>query len=108
MSRRGRTAILQLAGRTHGAIHRLRPCSTAKPLDDVGLAHKVESILFRDSRVPKGNISVNAEGGAVFLRGQLEDAELIADLTESVRRIAGVREVVNLLHQPGTPAPHRE
>jgi osmotically-inducible protein OsmY len=88
-------------------MHRLRPCSTATLLDDAGLAHKVESILFRDQRVPKGKISVNAEGGAVFLRGQVEDGELIADLTESVRKIAGVSEVVNLLHKPGTPAPHR-
>jgi len=53
-------------------------------------------------------MSINAENGAVFLRGEVEDADLIAGLTRSVRGIAGVTEVVNLLHQPGTPAPHRD
>src|SRR4051812_5327655 len=32
---------------------------TPKDLDDVGLARKVESIIFRDEDVPKGKIDVN-------------------------------------------------
>jgi osmotically-inducible protein OsmY len=56
--------------------------------------------------VPKGKLTINAEGGTVFLRGQVESQELIDDLTESVGKIAGVREVLSLLHLPGTPAPH--
>lgn len=63
-------------------------------------------VPFRDPHVPKGQISINAERGAVFLRGQVEGPELIDDLAASVRKIHGVSEVVDLLHLPGTEAPH--
>ncbi len=106
LARQSRAAALQTLGRTRGARYRLLPPQPREPLDDAGLAHKVESVLFRDRHVPKGEISINAELGAVFLRGQVESAELIDDLVESVRKIHGVDEVVNLLHLPGTPAPH--
>src|SRR5919198_3576220 len=39
-----------------------------KVYDDVTLAHKVETVLFRDRGVPKGQINVNAEEGVVYLR----------------------------------------
>ena len=108
LARHGRACTLQLVGRSKGAVHRLRPFPSRAPLDDAGLAHKVETVLFRDPRVPKGKISINAEGGAVFLRGEVGDAELLDELTDEVRKISGVTEVVNLLHPPGTPAPHHE
>ena len=63
-------------------------------------------MLFRDPRVPKGQISINAEDGSVFLRGQVERAELIEAVDDAVARIGGVDRVVNLLHLPGTEAPH--
>jgi BON domain len=105
--RRARVTGLRLHGRTKGVLHQLCP-PPSEPLDDAGLAHKVESVLFRDAQVPKGRISINAENGTVFLRGQVESPELIDDLTKSVRKIAGVSDVVNLLHLPGTPAPHHD
>ena len=98
------TTAALAAGRGRGLAHRLRP-STAPPLDDAELAHKVESILFRDPAVPKGKLSINAEKGTVFLRGQVDTSELVRDLEQRVRRIAGVSGVENLLHLPGTPAP---
>ena len=104
LTRRGRAVALQALGHTRGAFHRLRP--PAKEFDDVALAHKVESVLFRDPRVPKGQMSINAESGVVFLRGQLESTELIRSIAESARKIPDVGEVVNLLHLPGTEAPH--
>jgi osmotically-inducible protein OsmY len=73
-------------------------------LDDATLAHKVESILFRDRDVPKGNINVNAENGVVFLRGEVERPELVEVLGERVHKVRGVRGVENLLHVPA-PAP---
>jgi hypothetical protein len=92
-------------GHAHGLAHRLRRAPVPE-LDDATLAHKVESVLFRDRHVPKGRISVNAERGAVFLRGELESQDLIQELEQAVRAIAGIRSVENLLHVPGTPAPH--
>lgn len=102
-----RVTGLRLRGRTKGVLHQLCP-PASEPLDDAGLAHKVESVLFRDPHAPKGQININAERGTIFLRGQVESPELIDDLTESVRKIPGVSEVVSLLHLPGTEAPHAE
>ena len=86
--------------RTFNARHFRR----LEPVDDVTLAHKVESELYRHAGVPKGQIVVNAEDGVVFLRGVLEQED-IEGVEAAVRRIAGVQEVENLLHLPGTPAP---
>lgn len=76
--------------------------------DDAELAHKVESVVFRDDSLPKGNVSINAERGTVFLRGQVESPDLIVQLERAVRDVEGVGGVENLLHVPGTPAPHAE
>jgi osmotically-inducible protein OsmY len=75
-----------------------------KEFDDATLAHKVETEIFRDPDVPKGQINVNAEDGVVVLRGEVERPELIADLEEKTRSVQGVKAVENLLHTPGTEA----
>jgi osmotically-inducible protein OsmY len=64
-------------------------------------------VLGRMPDVAK-HISVDAAKGAVTLRGQLDDREAIARLESAVRRVDGVREVVNLLHLPGEPPPNKE
>jgi BON domain len=92
-------------GHVHRLVHGLRRAPVPE-LDDATLAHKVESVLFREAGVPKGRISVNAERGAVFLRGEVASPDLIEELERAARRIGGVRSVENLLHQPGTLAPH--
>src|SRR5918992_620590 len=95
----------EAAGRVRRVAHAL-PRSREEP-DDVTLAHKVESVLFRDRDVPKGEININAEKGVVFLRGQVERPELVETLETRVRKVRGVRGVENLLHTPGTPPPNR-
>ena len=99
-----RVAVARAEGHARGFVHRLRP-PAKEPPDDVTLAHKVESIVFRDPMLPKGQISINAEEGEVFLRGQVDRPELIHDLEEAVRNVPGVRGVENLLHLPGQPSP---
>jgi osmotically-inducible protein OsmY len=79
-----------------------------KDYDDVTLARKVETEIFRPEDAPKGSVNVNVEGGIVYLRGEVERPELIDDLVEKARNVQGVREVENLLHLPGTPAPTKE
>ena len=64
-----------------------------EPLDDVSLAHKVESELSRRAGVPKGQIVVSAEDGVVFLRGVMDRQEDVQSLEDATRRIAGVRGV---------------
>lgn len=72
--------------------------------DDVTLARKVETEIFRDAEVPKGQINVNAEDGVVYLRGEVQP-DMIEDLAAKARRVQGVLGVENLLHAPGREAP---
>jgi hypothetical protein len=108
-SQRGRRLARHAASETTGAAKRARNVipREREPLDDVELTHKVETILFRDPEVPKGQINVNAENGVVFLRGEVERPDLLAELERRVRKVQGVMGVENLLHVPGSPPPAR-
>lgn len=74
-------------------------------IDDATLAQKVMSEVFRDDRLPKGDVNVNSEYGVVYLRGEIDDPELIAEIVERTREVGGVVDVENLLHLPGETAP---
>ena len=76
--------------------------------DDVTLARKVETEIFRGDNVPKGSINVNAEGGVVFLRGEVDSKDMISDLEKAARKVKGVRDIENLLHVPGEAAPSQK
>jgi osmotically-inducible protein OsmY len=65
--------------------------------DDVTLARKVETEIFRDADVPKGRINVNAENGKVVLRGEVDSPEMIEDLVSKARNVQGVQDVESLL-----------
>ena len=80
---------------------------TPKDLDDVGLARKVESVIFRDDSIPKGKIDVNAADGVVWLRGEAKTPEMIKGLEREAAAIPEVKKIENLLHLPKTPAPTR-
>ena len=99
-ARRAESHAVGVARRTVNAHRR-----GEEPVDDLTLAQKVESQVFRRAGVPKGEVSVNAEEGVVFLRGVMERQEDIDRMAEEAQRIAGVRAVENLVHRPGTPAP---
>jgi osmotically-inducible protein OsmY len=103
--RAGRAVVSEAYGLKQKAAH-AREQEKPQP-DDVTLAHKVETEIFRDPGVPKGQINVNAEDGVVYLRGEVERTELIHDLEEATRKVQGVRGVENLLHVPGAPAPQK-
>ena len=98
------------AAETYGVSHRivhLVPKST-EVADDETLRQRVESQLFRDRHIPKGNLNINCEHGMVILRGELDSPIEIAQLEERVRAMAGVGGVQNLLHPHGTPAPNKQ
>ena len=101
--RLGRTASAEAEGLVQKATH-LQEEPKPQP-DDVTLTRKVETELFRDADVPKGQINVNAENGKIYLRGEVGKPELIKDLEKRARKVQGVQEVENLLHLPGTEAP---
>ncbi len=102
-SRAGRSVASEAYGLKQKAVH-IREESKPQP-DDVTLARKVETEIFRDADVPKGKINVNAENGKVVLRGEVEDPSMIEDLEKAARKVKGVREVENLLHPAGSPTP---
>ena len=97
----------QAAGRARGVVHEVTPKMPGRgeTPDDVTLAHKVETEIFRSADAPKGSVSVNAENGVVFLRGTVEDREWIERLGAEAKNVEGVEAVRNLLHLPGTEAP---
>jgi hypothetical protein len=99
-ARRAESRAIGVFRRTLNARH-----APKLPPDDVALAHHVQTELFRRAHVPKSGIDVNAEDGTVFLRGVVERPEDVANVEAVARRITGVRQVENLLHLPGTPAP---
>jgi osmotically-inducible protein OsmY len=103
--RLGRSASAQAEGLVQKAKH-LQEEPKPQP-DDVTLTRKVETEIFRDAEVPKGQINVNAENGKIYLRGEVDKPELIKDLEKRARKVQGVAEVENLLHLPGTEAPSR-
>jgi len=76
--------------------------------DDETLRQRVESQLFRDRHIPKGDLNINCEHGMVILRGELDSPQEIAHLEGRIRHIPGVRGVQNLLHPHGTPAPNKQ
>jgi len=88
--------------REDAAVHAERIAT----LDDAELAHKVQSIVFRDESLPKGKVSINSEDGKIFLRGQVDTPDTIVRVEKAARAVEGVESVENLLHLPGTPAPH--
>jgi osmotically-inducible protein OsmY len=101
--RRGR----YLASQAGGAWQRRTQAGrvrTSQP-DDATLAHKVETEIFRDATVPKGQIIVNAEHGVVYLRGEVPEQAMLDALVERTREVQGVIAVESLLHLPGQPAP---
>jgi BON domain-containing protein len=97
--------------RRSATASRKRPSPQAtqvpKALDDVAIARKVETVIFRDDDVPKGKIDVNCANGVVWLRGEAKTPEMINLLQREAEGVPEVLRVENLLHLPKTPAPGR-
>ena len=106
-ARRGERLGRAASAEAHGVAQKVKHLEEEpKPQpDDVTLARKVETEIFRDADVPKGQINVNAENGKIVLRGEVGKPEMIRDLEERARNVQGVQDVENLLHLPGTQAP---
>lgn len=67
--------------------------------DDARLLARVESELFRDPELPKGDIVLDVVDGVVTIRGQVA-AGLVEDIGVRVGAVEGVVRVENLLHAP--------
>jgi osmotically-inducible protein OsmY len=96
---RGRRRVVSAGSGTVQKAKHLREEDKPQP-NDATLKAKVESEVFRDERVPKGQVDVNAEDGVVYLRGEVDSPDLVAELEAATRKVKGVRKVENLLHTP--------
>jgi osmotically-inducible protein OsmY len=76
--------------------------------DDVTLARKVETEIFRAADAPKGSVSIDVQAGIATLRGEVGEQQWIERLGDEAGHVAGIRGVQNLLHTPGTPTPEAE
>jgi osmotically-inducible protein OsmY len=101
------TTASYAASKAKGAVAEATPSRTGD-LDDVALAHKVETEIFRAPDAPKGAVSVDVQAGVASLRGEVADEQWITRLGEDAEKVDGVKAVNNLLHPPGTPAPAAE
>ena len=105
--RRAEKTARHLGGIAQGLAWRVRhpaPHIQKVPNDET-LTRKVESAIFRDPGIPKGDINVNVECGIAVLRGQVQRPEHITTLGEKARAVRGILAVDNRLHLPHLPAP---
>ena len=102
------TQAQHAAGVVKGAAHTATPTGTRlEEPDDVTLARKVETEIFRPHDAPKGTVSVDVQAGVAYLRGEAPP-EWIERLAGGARAVEGIQGVKNLLHTPGTPTPAAE
>jgi acyl dehydratase len=92
-------------GRAEGVIHKLRHPRPHFPEDDLTLADKIRSEVL--GRVDGPHLTIDVNKRVVTLRGEVPDVQAAQHVEREVRATPGVTDVVNLLHQPGTPAPNK-
>lgn len=106
LSASARYTMHKAVGETRHAFH-LTPEDNPSP-DDNTLRDRVQSEVFADADVPKGDININVVAGIVELRGELAgqaDIDMVVERVCAVPHVVGVR---SYLHLPGTPAPNKE
>jgi hypothetical protein len=93
-----------VSGFATGAYHRAKDviAPQQEPLPDQSefITDRVMSIVFRDPRLPKGQVNVNTVDQVVYLRGHIDDQNLVDEIVERTRNVAGVKDVVNLINRP--------
>jgi osmotically-inducible protein OsmY len=88
-----------------GAVHSVTP-HHHEAMDDMTLADRVRSEIFRPDDAPKGSVSVDVQEGVAYLRGTVPDDDWAKRLAKDAGKVTGITGVKNLLHTPGTPTPH--
>ncbi|MGI8824884.1 MAG: BON domain-containing protein [Chloroflexota bacterium] len=76
--------------------------------DDNTLRDRVETELFRDSEIPKGELNIFVVDGVVDLRGELPSQTMIDKVIQRAESVEHVRGVRSYLHLPHTDAPNKE
>src|SRR3954467_2788622 len=97
-----------VANQAKGAAQTVTPSGTRlEQPDDVTLARKVETEIFRAADAPKGSVSAVVQAGIATLRGDAGE-EGLPRLGEAGGHVPGIQGVQNLLHTPDAPTPAAE
>ena len=81
--------------------------SGPRPVEDHALRDRVESEVFGNPELPKGQVNIEVDAAVVTIRGQVDNAFLIATIEKAVLAVPGVSGVENLLQVSATPAPNK-
>ena len=105
-TRTAQRTVVMATDRASGLKNTIMPTPDNPNPDDLTLLDRVESQVFADPSIPKGDINVMVIEGKAVLRGQVSEPQIGA-IEAAVRKVVGVKDVENLLHTPGTPAPNK-
>jgi osmotically-inducible protein OsmY len=103
--RSAETRLRYAEGKAEGLLHSVAAMPSEPPADDRVLYDRIRSEL--GDRFPDETAELTVVDGTVELRGQVGDEAAKALVVAEVKKVAGVRRVVNLLHTPDEPAPNK-
>jgi osmotically-inducible protein OsmY len=97
--RRTERQVSMATSRATGLFERSRHLTVEdrEPTDEK-LRDRVQSQLFREPDIPKGDVNVHVENGAVILRGHVDSDAMKSRLSIKARSIQGVDRVENLIN----------
>src|SRR4051812_41049928 len=84
----GRKRLTYAAHKAKGVVATATPSMPGHGLtdpDDVTLARKVETEIFRAPDAPKGQVSVDVQAGVAYLRGAVSDEAWIARFADEAK-----------------------
>jgi osmotically-inducible protein OsmY len=103
--RSAETRLRYAEGKAEGLLHSVAAMPSEPPADDRVLYDRIRSEL--GDRFPDEAAELTVVDRTVELRGQVGDEAAKALVVAEVKKVAGVRRVVNLLHTPDEPAPNK-
>ncbi len=111
--RRARAQVDQLRRRTGANVapfpqRTVSLRSGPRPVEDHALRDRVESEVFGNPELPKAQVNIEVESAVVTIRGEVDNAFLVATIEKAVLAVPGVSGVENLLQVIGSPAPMRQ
>lgn len=93
-----------------GKIHQVTEplVGSERPTDDATVADRVRSEVLGRGDLHAAGLVVDVQDGVAHLRGQLDDRATIDRVVDLTKQVAGVRDVVDLMHLPDAPAPNKK